>query len=396
MGGALISGLIEGYTGQMLKKRDMEHQQEQEDRRNRIDYLRVAISSGQLKPDAMNAAVDELGEITGEGSGGKKGKSSGTDILKRLLGKVTPQQQPVPFEQRVAGEGGSRAPGLGEVPARMQAPSAEVAATTPGGKVDPSKLGFGQVPTRPKPQIYKTPQEQQDEAIAFERRKEEEVTGPAEQRRLDAEAARQKERDDAAAAREAAREKAAQDRDDARQRALDVRLKNQQQFEERIKRMQEDAATNRERMRDAAQFRLSDSKAADALEKQAQAERAKNISETLKLMQQGLTQATGLLKSREAEAQKQPWYQFWKDAPDTASAAEDIENAKAAITFLTDHKTDVIAGKEDMDEITAKTEDIMRNGQPQWSRSQWAAANPGKDVEKASLAAMKAGMKVVP
>ena len=388
MASGLLGGLIEGYSSQMLKKADLQHQQEMEDKQNRISYLKAAIGSGQLTPDALNAAIDELGEITG-GGGGKKGKGGGgLDILKKLAGHVSQQQLPTPFQQRVPEtSGGSTERTLGDVPQPERRTAQEMSSLTGS---------LGQTPTPPQRKVYKTAQDEEDERIRLAKRMQTEVTGPAKQAEEEAEQKREETRLASEETRAAARDKATQDRADATQHALDTRLKNQQSFQERIERMRETAADNRERLRDVVQFRLTDSKAADALEKQATAERAKNVSETLKGLQQQITTATGLLKSRESEAQKQSWYQFWKDSPDTVSAQEDIANAQAAFTFLTDHKTAVIQGKEDMDEITAKTEDILRNGQPQWSRAAWAAANPGKDVEKASIAAMKQGLKVGP
>jgi hypothetical protein len=388
MGGALLSGLVSGYSQQMLKKIDLQHQEEMQDKQNRVSYLRAAISSGQLTDDAMSAAIDELGEITG-GGGGKKGKDGGggLDLLKKIAGHVSKQQLPTPFESKVQGQGGSQERTLGDVPQPERGAAQTVQGLTGS---------LGQTPTPPQRKVYKTSEDEQDEKIAGAKSMQQEVTGPAEKQRADEEAARQAARDADLDKREAAREKAAADRAEATQHALDVRTRNQQAFQERIERMREQAADNRERMRDAATFKLTDSKAGDQLEKVATAERAKNISETLKGLQAQITQATGLLKTREAEAQKQSWYQFWKDSPDTKSAQEDIGNAQAAVTFLTDHKTAVIQGKEDMDDITAKTEDILRNGQPQWSRSQWLAAHAGGDAEKASIAATKKGLKVVP
>jgi hypothetical protein len=389
MGGALLSGLIEGYAGQKLKQADMQHAEEQANKKTRVEYLKAAIGSGQLTPDAMSAAIDELGEITGGGGGGKKGKGGGggLDMLKKLAGHVAQQQMPTPFEQKVQGEGGSRERSLGDVPQPERGAAQTTQALTGS---------LGQTPTPPQRKVFKTAQDEQDEKIAGAKRMQQEVTGPAEKERLDAEQKREETRLKSEEERQAARDKDAKDRAEATQHALDVRTKNAQAFQERMERLREAAAMDRERLRDVQMFKLSDVKASQGLEKVAMTDRAKNISETLKGLQAQITQATGLLKSREAEAQKQSWYQFWKDSPDTKSAQEDIANAQAAFTFLTDHKTSVIQGKEDMDDITAKTEDILRNGQPEWSRGAWAAANPGKDPEKASIAATKQGLKVVP
>jgi hypothetical protein len=393
---SFLGGLIQGYADQKLKAADMEHQQERETKQNRISYLKAAIGSGNLTPDAMNAALDELGEITGGGKKGGKGKEGGPiEILKKLAGHVSKQQAPTPFEQRVPGQGGSRPETLGDIPQPQQRATAAVAAETPG-HVDISKAGLGTVPTPPQRKVFKTEQDKQDEEIAFEKRKQSEVIGPEKRAEEAATEERERLRIKGEEERQDARDKTTMERQEATQKALDMRLKNQQGFQLSLERLKELAADNRERMREASQWKLTDTKAGDALEKQAIAERAKNVSETLKTLQAQLTQATTVQKQREAEAEKRGWTSFWKDSVDVTSAAEDIENAKAAITFLTDNKADVISGKKDMDEITGKTEDILRNGQPQWSRGAWSAANPGKDVEKASLAAMKQGLKVVP
>jgi hypothetical protein len=391
--GGFLSGLIGTYSSQMLQKIDLEHQQEQEDRKNRVSYLQAAIGSGKLTPDAMNAAIDELGEITG--GGGKKGGH--VDILKKLVGKVAHQNTPVPFEQRVAGEGSSRPETFGDIPAAPRRATAETAAATPG-HVDASKMGLGSIPLPPKRKIYKSAEDQENEELAFEKRREEEVTGPAEERRQKAEDERQ-----------AARDRDAQARADATQRALDLRLKNQQNFQLSLERLKQAASDNRERMRNANEVRVMDRKAAETLDKQNIAERQKGVSSTLSDLQKQLTQATAVWKQKESEAANMrkladanPIHQKlglgvdWSKLPDVQAAQEDIENAKAALVFFNDHKTGVIQGKEDMDDITAKTEDILRNGQPEWSRSSWSQANPEKDAEKASIAAMKQGFKVVP
>jgi hypothetical protein len=392
--GSFLGALVGTYSSQMLKKIDLEHQTEQDDRKNRISYLQAAIGSGKLTPDAMNAAIDELGEIT---SGGGKGKDEHLDILKKLIGKVAHPPQPTPFEQRVPGEGGSRPQSFGEIPAATRQATAEAAAQTPGN-VDASKMGLGSVPTPPKRKIYKTDRDREDEAIAFDKRREQEITGPADERRAKAEDERQK-----------AREDAAQERAEANQRALDLRLKNQQSFQLSLERLKQSAADNRERMRNANEVRSMDRKAGDVLDKQNMTERQKNITSTLNDLQKQLTQATNVWKAKEAEAanmrkqaEANPVHQAlglgvdWSKLPDVQAAKEDIDNAKAALAYFNDHKTAVAQGKEDMDEITAKTEDILRNGQPEWSRAAWSEANSGKDAEKASIAAMKQGFKVVP
>lgn len=407
--GSFLGGLVQGYAEQRLKAVDLEHQTEQQDKQNRVSYLRAAISSGQLTPDAMNAAIDELGDITGGGGVGKKGKGGGgLDILKKLAGHITQQQMPTPFEQRVQPTGGSRPETLGDIPQAQQRVSAEAAEQTPG-HVDVSKMGLGSVPEPPARKIFKTEKDLEDEQIRLEKRRAEEVTGPEkreeEKARLEEETTREK----AAQEREDVRQQAQDLRDDMRQQAMDLRLKNQQGFQLSLERLREIASENRERIRDSAMFRLTDVKASDALDKQARVERAKNITSTLGDLQKQLTQATNVWKAKTAQVaamQKQaaanPVHQMFglgvdfSQLPDVTAAQQDIENAKAAISYLTANKSAVIDGKADMDEVTAKTEDIMRNGQPQWSKSAWSAANPGKDADRAALQAMKQGLKVIP
>lgn len=394
--GGFISGLVGAYSQQMLRKMDLEHQTEQEDRKNRVSYLQAAIGSGKLTPDAMNAAIDELGEITS--GGGKKGGER-LDILKKLIGKVAHPQGPTPFEQRVPGEGGSRPQTIGDIPAPTRAATAQAAASTPG-KVDLSKAGLGSIPLPPKRgKVFKNQQDFDNEQLAFEQKREEEVTGPAERRRAQAEDERQ-----------AARDKAAQERADTTQRALELRLRNQQAFELSMQRLKDASAENRERMRNAAEVRAMDRKAGDALDKQNMAERQKSVTSTLADLQKQLTQATNVWKSKQAEADSMakqaaasPVHQMlgmgvdWSKLPDVQAAQDDIDNAKAALTFFNDNKADIIGGKADMDEITAKTEDILRNGQPQQSRSEWMQANPGRtDVDDVMRKLMKQGVKITP
>jgi len=210
----------------MLQKIDLEHQQEQDDRKNRVAYLQAAIGSGKLTPDAMNAAIDELGEITS--GGGKKGGDH-LDILKKLVGKVSQGSAPTPFEQRVPGEAASRPQTLGDIPAATRRSTAATAAATPGG-VDASKAGvtFGADMPLP-PKRAKTMKSQEDidnEEIAFEKRRSQEVTEPAaekvEERTEARERLRQMHEDGRAEANRLAadaRTKQAQERQDARDKA---------------------------------------------------------------------------------------------------------------------------------------------------------------------------------
>jgi hypothetical protein len=175
----------------MLKRIDAQHAEEQEDRRNRVAFLQAAISSGKLTPDAMDAAIDELGETT---SGGGKGKKGGEhlDILKKLVGRVAKADTPQPFEQRIQGAKGAAPQTFGAIPQRQSA--------------DPAQAELDAPPAPPKrPHVFKTQEDLDDEQINFEKRRQQEVTGPAEKQKAEEEAARQEAKDQAAEARQKAK-----------------------------------------------------------------------------------------------------------------------------------------------------------------------------------------------
>jgi hypothetical protein len=448
MGGlAFVSGLLGGFGKTALENKRKKHEEDMREVEGRKRILENVLNNPDTRPEDRQAILKILltpssGDSGGKGKGKGKGKQANDPVQQfmDMLGGMGTGAQATPAAGGGTGgaQGGSPAApqtgsgSFGEVPTtgpggyagpRVLPPSNDdIAVRRGGGPVpDPDQQPFsvapmpgasngaGTTPTTngkstaplsvkamPTQGIFKTQAEKDQEQIDFEKRHYEEVVKPEKEAERKALADREDLLIRAGNEREDAKLKAQQERDDARQLALDTRMKSQEAFQERMARMREDSASNRQMRHDAAMLRLTDSKAADAMDKQAVVERQKNISETLKLMQQQLTSATGLLKSREAEAEKRGLMSFWKDAPDTKSAMEDVENATAAISYLTDHKTAVISGKEDMDEVTAKTDDILRNGQPQWSSSAWSKANPGKDVKAAELAAMKAGMKVVP
>jgi hypothetical protein len=423
---AFVSGLLGTLGGSLLDHEQQQHAEKVAEVKNRQDALKAFLSSPDLTPEARIAGFKALlAAAPDKQEKGKKGKgkqaasdplSQFMDMLGGSQGKATSgagggpgggqgATTATPAAPQASPEDSQFAPREGSTPASLAIPpipgtqatgqpgAQNGAGTTPTNGKSAAPLSVKPMPTQG---IFKSQADKDQEQLDFEKRRYEQVVKPEKEAERKALQEREDELIRAGNEREDAKLKAQQQRDDARQLALDTRMKSQEAFQERMATMREHASSDRQMRHDAATLRLTDSKAADALDKQATAERQKNISETLKLMQQQLTSSTGLLKSREAEAEKRGWTSFWKDAPDTQSAMEDVENAKAAITYLTEHKTAAISGKEDMDEVTAKTEDILRNGQPQWSRAAWAQANQGKDVKAAELAAMKAGMKVVP
>ncbi len=421
---AFMSGLLSGFGSTLLEQKRKKHEEDLRAAESRKRILETVMNNPDTKPGDKQELLKilitpDVGTSGGKEKGKGKGKQQGGgDALSQFLerlggmnveGKASPGAgggpsgasggaAASPAPPQPSPEDSQFAPREGSVPGKFSVPPMPSGATNGAGKAQPTGSGSQPLSVKPMPTqgIFKTTQEKNQEEIDLEKARYEQITGPEKDKERKAVQDREDALIKAGNERKDAELKAQQEREDARQLALDTRLKSQQGFQERMERMRENATSDRQMSHDAAVLRLTDSKAADALGKQATAERQKNISETLKLMQQQLTGATGLLKSREAEAEKRGLMQFWKDAPDTQGAMEDVENAKAAISYLTDHKTAVISGKEDMDEVTAKTEDIIRNGQPEWSSSAWSQKNPGKDVKVAELAAMKAGMKVVP
>jgi hypothetical protein len=358
-----INGLIGGYAGELEKKKDAEYEQEKETRKNRLQYVTAAIASGKLEPAAMDAALDEMDELTG---GSKKGKGKGKggfqarDAIKRLVGQFHDQmgEQPVPFEKRMkpqapgadatgaaapAGDTGGGTPpaSLGEVPTRpgAAAPAAPAAGATPS-----------EPPTRPG--VFQTPAEEGQ--ADFERNK------PT----LDYQAAQEEKKQKHLDTREDIKAKEAQEREDARQHALDLRQKNQQAFQLQMERLREGASMDRELKSQSFQMKLTDDKQAAAIDKETQTQRNTIYNGTLTSFRQQLAQASSLLKSREGEAQRQSWYQFWKDSPDVLGAKQDIENLQSTVNFLERNRADVSSGKVDMTDIVDQAEDILLNGVP--------------------------------
>ena len=65
-GGALLSGLIQGYAGQKLKQIDMQHAEEQANKKTRVEYLKAAaasLRSSKLPPpiSPVQAALEAYG-----------------------------------------------------------------------------------------------------------------------------------------------------------------------------------------------------------------------------------------------------------------------------------------------------------------------------------------------
>lgn len=356
-----INGLIGGYAGQLEKKKDAEYAEEKESRKNRLQFVTAAIASGKLEPAAMDAALDEMDELTGSKKGGKGGKGKGgfqaRDAIKRLVGQFHDQmgEQPVPFEKRMQSPG-------------AEATGAAAPAGDTGGSTPPASLG--EVPTRPgaaatpaggggtsdeppkRPGVFQTPAEEGQ--AEFERNK------PT----LDFQAKQEEAKQTHLDTREDKKLKDQQDREDARQAALDLRQKNQQAFQLQIEHLREAASLDRQTKSESFQIRFTDQKQADAMDKQAQARRNTVYNGTLTSFRQQLAQAQTLLRSREAEAQRKSWYEFYKDSPDVAGAKEDITNLQSTVNFLERNRADVTSGKLDMSDVVDQAEDIMLNGVP--------------------------------
>jgi hypothetical protein len=387
--GGFISGLIGGYTDQMIKKEKLSHDEEIANKKARSDVLSAALASGRLTTEAQDAALDQLMEL----SGGGKGKKGGPDIkgmFSKLIGRY--HQQQIPSLEEATAQKQQQGGGVSRGTQRTtQAPFEEVPPAPKAG------AGIEPVPQGPaKGKVFKTTEELADEDIAAKKKLYERVTGPEKRKEEEAAAERERIRQKAQDEREDTRIAEQEKRDNARQAAMDARLKQTQGFQERMKRMEIAAANDRELKREIAQFRLTDSKTADALEKTAIQQRRMALTSTLSNLEASITQATGLQKSREAEGAKKGWTQFWKDNPDIEGAKQERENALAARDFLNEHKDAIINGKEDMDEMVGKANDIIREGPTEWSRSVYVNENPGKDANKAAIEARKKGMKVVP
>lgn len=111
-----LGSLVGGYAETMLKKQDAEREQENLNKRERVQILQHALDSGKLTPEAQKAAWEQLEEITGGGKGkggkGGKGKFSITDIMGRLTGHIAKQSmgsiEGVPETQQAPAQGGSK------------------------------------------------------------------------------------------------------------------------------------------------------------------------------------------------------------------------------------------------------------------------------------------------
>ena len=387
--GGFVSGLIGAYSGALLQKERAAKDTELTEKNTRIQYLNVALSSGKLTPEAQAAALDELDEITGAKSGKGGGKSPARTIMERLIGHVSSQQQPTPFTQRVPGEGGEQAPAnLGQIPQR-----------TKGGT--PNQVpSLSPIPTRPKVRTEKTATEIGQEE--FEKQK------PL----LEYQAKQRETQDRIKAASDSAKE-------DAIQSGLLLRTKldnaNKITLETMRTTAQRDHDLRDEANRLAVENAKENKKAIDDLEKAARQSRAQGVNSAVTSLNQQITQSSqslkqmqGKLDALKAQFQKQGWLskEFGGQSAydETAasmqreidSAQEAYDNNKAAVEFLQQHRNAIVSGDEDFDQASMKYQAIQVEGQPQWSKSAWKAANPDGDVEAAALEAFKQGMKVVP
>jgi hypothetical protein len=426
--GDFLGGLLSGVGKGLLDRERKQHDDKIRDNESRQRILESVMNNPDTRPEDKQAIlkilitpsdqgsgkgkgkkqasnplhdfIDKVGGMMGGATGSASSNSSGTVPTKGPGGYSGPDVLPASNDDIAGGptpRGGGPVPDPAQKPLSVpQMPSGASASPANGKPAGANGQGLS-VPPMPQKGIFKSQQEKDQEQIDREKNFYEQVTKPEKEADQKALQDREDKLIQAGHDREDAKEKAQQLRDDARQRALDTRMKSQQGFQERMEEMRARSAENRDRIRSAEQFKLTDSKTYAAMGKQNQAERQKSVSETLKSLQQQITTSTGVMKSRESEASKQPSYEFWKNAPDTKSAKEDIENANAAYQFLTDHKTAVIEGKEDMDDITEKTEDIVRNGVPIQSKAEWVKNNPDrKDADQVMQKLARTGVKVVP
>lgn len=184
--GGFLQGLIGGYADRLKTKRDEDYALQEKDRDNRISYVKAAIASGQLTSEAMDAAVDELDQLTSVGNRkkGVKNIGGGGDILRRLLGQFTVQSnEPQKFEDRVRGSSTGTGAGepdtsvMGEPPQRRattspteaqsdiaaQEPEAEPPAAVPqaGGQT----ATLGEPPARKAGHVFKTAEDIRAEKV---------------------------------------------------------------------------------------------------------------------------------------------------------------------------------------------------------------------------------------
>jgi hypothetical protein len=193
---------------------------------------------------------------------------------------------------------------------------------------------------------------------------------------------------------------------------LNAQLTIKQNFDDHLQQMRDASAERRERMRSADEIRLYDKRAGDALDKQNKQSLQKEVSENLSSLQKQLTDSTRVFMQAQAagnklneDAQKQTkWQRFWtpidlSKEPDTQEASSQIDNAKAAIGYLTQHKDKVIQGKEDIDEVNDNVQDILRNGPHVLKKSDFFADNPGAteaDWQQQAAEAKQNGWEIRP
>lgn len=377
---SFISGLIGGYSSHMLEKSKAEFAAEQQDKQNRITVLREALSSGRLTPDAQEAALDQLDEITGAKKGKGAKENPGRQMLSRLVGHASKQQQETlgqTMEKR-QGAAGVQRQGGSEVDPTGGTPIPERAPGTPGD----ASLNLGNVPTRPTAptgpvKTMKTDQDLADEEISLAKRKSKEVTIPEREQTEAAADKRQQQRDidtenraESKAQRDAVRDdqkaKLQEQRENVRQIALDARQRNAQAFQERLVTLREKATSALEMQREAIRMKETDGKAADALSKQSKTMLGSAYNGEVVTLRQQVTQAEQRLKAAETAAAKIGFLgKLWTDMPDTQGAKQDLDNAKASLAFLERNRADVITGKAEFDSVVDQAQDIMESGVPQ-------------------------------
>jgi len=455
---AFFTGLLSGGASGLLDYEARQHKEKLDEIDKRREIIKVVMPS--LPHDMQGRALELLLGISPETETGKgKGKGKGNADQQRdaayreFIDQVKGSGQVKPTPGIVAGPGGppdiggagtagaagaagapagtigsARTPPIiepttGEAMGQAKTPPVFSLPKVPGTQnLSPSQqfsvppmpqapgtqaLSVGAMPQNP---FERAAQERAQEQIDLEKMKATQITGPEKEAehkaRMEEEAAKEK----AQTERETAKDIATQEREDTKEKALNLRLKNQQNLQLSLERLKEVAADNRMSKHDAVLLRMTNIKAAEALERQAIQDRQKNITGTIADLQKQLTQATSVYKARESEAAKMraqaaanPIKQKlgmgvdWSQLPDVQAAQEDIDNAKAALAFLTDHKVGAVSGKEDLEDITAKTEDILRNGPQTQSKSDWIKNNPGRsDVDAVMLKLQKQGIKVIP